>query len=1150
MARQNRRSGDIDFLSIAEGGSGAASLEAFRQQHEFVALDDPRIIKVMAGAGSAPELKIDSVADLSVFRPELIGPSSINIGETAQFLIANRDLSVTYSAQSEHGVVRVEEGLVYFTLTNNSSTLSNAVFSVNGFNYSLAIVNTGPVAGTALVSAVKNSTSTILAISATEYKSNDGSVYGGIEYQVSLDYDFEQLVNNGKSSINSVNVTVDLVDTLYIRMRYISSTGVNGQWFYSDPVIASEIKSSIAKPYGVGALTTDNETYTLLIKGSKFLSASGLTLKAIEVEEYSDSELLSMQNSSMVSTTVEEFSSAYTPASSYAYIRFRYKDTGNNLSEWSNVIRLSASGAYNENPIAEYQKISEPLPYQRGEFGYNTRISEDGKILVATSHSNNIHGAVYIFKRINDKWTFHQYLGYPDATGASNALFGTQIQISSDGGLVFIAARAAMADLSGAVYVYRYDSTVDQWVRRDTILNHDKIVDKSFGSAIHISADGSKLIIADNFRYNIYSGKTRVDPRLYFYSYVGTEWILDQTLSFAGSWNSVNDRGFFASAGAANITFDRFVFTAPRHNSENGIMWNLAKVNGIWTIVNSLTHSKGFGDSLVANADLSEVIVGGGQNNGTNTGAGFLRFLSYDSATSTYIVTSPIVSPAQTGTGFGYKIARNSAGNLLLVTARLINSSTGEVYLYKKFGSEWIRINVYAASDKKTGEEFGSGAWFDEANNEIIINANAWGSQGVGSLYLFKPEAVEYTDLYVNNTNEYEIINDYILPAGSNFGAISRAIDNNETILVRISANPDTNLADGSHYIAQLQKRNGVWVKTAVITRPQAFTAAGFGTKIEHCQLTDMLAISQASNSAVDAGAVHIYKRDASGTWQLLQSLTSQTDPTGNAYGFDQALSGDGTTLVVGQIRGNNAELGTSGGRGCLHVYKLENSIWVFKQLITSDFATATSVGLGSSVDITYDGSRIAAGAWNYSNPSLGIYGLSYVFVRNLDGQYVQESRLLPSNVTAKNDLGRYIRISAAGDRIFAAARNDNEFGTGSGAVYVYRRDGTTWVLEQKLTAPVPLPGDSLPSEFEISEAGDMVVSGSRTRDSSRGEVWFHKRNGTSWSVVRTFKPNDLKAGDSLGTSIYGSKDLSTVYLTVLVGDTAYGSGQVYIVKN
>lgn len=1152
MARQNRRSGDIDFLSIAEGGSGVSDLSAFRNQYGFIAKDDPRVIKVLPGNSGAPELKIDSVADLSVIRPDLSGPSKINPGETIQFLIQNRDVSVNYEVSSSHGYVRQEDGIIYFTLTNNSSAINIATFSVNGFIYSVEVSSSGPLTGTVLLSAVKTYDSVILNIKATDFKSNDASVLSGIEYQVSSNYDFTDIVHTSKASGLNDKITIGITDTLYVRVRYITAIGTYGNWFYSDPIVTSELKNSVAKPYGVGAITTDSSAYTLLLKGSKFLSAIDLTLKSIEIEEYSDAVLSKLTNATSITTTSEDIQSVYTPSSTYVYIRFRYVDSMNNKSEWSNTIRLSVNGAYKTLPVAEVQKIVEPYPYAQGEFGFKTEISQDGKLMVVSSHFNNKNGAFYIFKRINDKWSMHQFITYPDTPGTSSAAFANALKITHDAKTIFVGARNAFSDMSGAVYVYAYDLASDSWVKRDTITNHDKIAQSGFGTGIIISKDGTKLIISDTFRGTLFSGKTRVDPRLYFYSYNGTAWTLDQTLSFTGGWTTTADRGSFGIEGAVNDTFDRLVFTAPRYNADQGILWNCVKTNGTWTILNSAQDSSiGYGDSLYANSDLSELIVGSGQTNGTVKGAGTIKFLSYNSATSKYTVTNPIISPPATGTGFGYKIAANTAMDTLLIGARLVNSSTGEVYLYKKINGAWIMVYVYLASDGKTGEEFGVSFTIDEVNKEILICANAWANQGIGSLYVHRPQIVEYTDRFIpKDGGNYEIINDFLAPAGASVGVSGVVFDNDTKILTRIIGNPDNNTADGTSHVAQFEKINGEWVKTAAIKQPDGYTAAGFGHVICHSPVTDIMMISQSANVNNVPFYVHCYKRNAQGIWGLFQTLSSVSDPTNNAFGFSAAVSEDGLTLAVGSLKGTNASLGTSGGRGSVHIYKWENSAWVYKQLLVPDIPEGINAAFGAAVDITSDGSRIAIGAWGFNDATAGIYGLSYVFVRQVDGSYIKESRLLPTNNTVKNDLGRFIKISRNGDRVFSAARNDNEFGTGSGALYVYRRDGTTWVLETKLTGPTPIEGDSYPSDFDISDDGDMVCAGARSRNGNKGVVWFHKRTGTNWSVVKTFSPSSLKPGDFLGTNAFGNSDLSLVFIQSIIGDTAYGSGQIYVVES
>lgn len=1146
MARQNRRSGDIDFLSIAEGGSGAASLEAFRQQHEFVANDDPRVIKVLSAPGQGPELKINSVSDMNIIRPELVGPTTINIGETARFLIANRDISAVYSVESEHGSIRQSDGFIYFTPLENSSTIENFTFKVNGFIYSIAVNNVGPLAGSVLVSAVKTATNLILAISATEYKSNDGSTFAAFEYQIATDYDFDNVVDSGKTVQNSIQVIIDLTDVLYVRIRNISSNYATSQWFYGSPIVAANLKQNIAKPFGVAALTYDYDTYTLKIKGNKFLSSTGLSLKAVIVEEYSDSELTVLENETFITTTTENFQKSYTPVSTYGYIRFKYIDTANNQSDWSNTIRVGTSGAYVTLPVAEFQKIPEPTPFALGQFGFRTVISDDGKILVVSAFASNRDGMFYIYRRTVSGWVMSQLINYPDAPGSTAAAFGNILHISGDGKLIFVNAPYAFEDMSGAVYVYRYDEASDLWVKRDTISNHNKITNGSFSTSMHVTKDGSKLIIGDNFRYNLYAEKTRIDPVLYFYSYVNNAWVLDGSLSFPGSWANTSYRGQFGIGIAVNSTYDKLILTAPRHNVEKGIVFYAKKVSGVWTIIQNFTGADGLGDSLVANADLSELIIGAGQTNNiaSITGTGVVEIYSYDTVNDRYSLSYTIPSPTTTGSGFGYKINANSTGNLLLIGARRVSDSAGEAHLYKKYSSEWRRVNTFEASDRKAGEEFGVEHRFDDANNEIVIGANAWGSSSIGSIYVFKPEVVEYTDTYMNSATGFEVIDQYTLPSFSALGQGLTISGDNNTLAFSVSTF-ENGIKIGRSVLHIYKRVNGNWVKRFEIKNnsPISDLDYNFAAIISLDYNGTRVAVNDNSGNA-RAGYFHVYRIDSEEP--VLEFSRTETEYNrGNFASSLVKIDKNGELLIVGAP---TAAIST-GYQGAVYIYKRTGTTWTLHQRINS--TKNNNNQLGTAGVISDDCSLIAIGEWLSTSTTTYVGGSVTIYQRNADGQYSEATSITTRNNTNVGaNFGRMLVANGDFDRIAVSARRDNELSDNRGAIYIFKRTtGNNWIIEAKLNSPVPDADISLGIGLATNADMSILAVGGSGYNGTRGVIFIYKRTGSTWTHVKSLKPDTLISGDSFGVLIAMSSDGTELYARIAKGTNAYGSGQVAIFK-
>ncbi|HEX5059208.1 MAG TPA: FG-GAP repeat protein [Kofleriaceae bacterium] len=118
-----------------------------------------------------------------------------------------------------------------------------------------------------------------------------------------------------------------------------------------------------------------------------------------------------------------------------------------------------------------------------------------------------------------------------------------------------------------------------------------------------------------------------------------------------------------------------------------------------------------------------------------------------------------------------------------------------------------------------------------------------------------------------------------------------------------------------------------------------------------------------------------------------------------------------------------------------------------------------------------------------------------------------------------------------------------------AGAAYVYRRTGTTWAFEAKLTPTVADMNDLFGTSVAID--GDSIVVGAFGEASSNGTAtdnaapnagaaYVFTRSGTAWSQQAYLKATNIDAADRFGTSVAIAGD------TVIVGapgESSSGTG-------
>ena len=107
--------------------------------------------------------------------------------------------------------------------------------------------------------------------------------------------------------------------------------------------------------------------------------------------------------------------------------------------------------------------------------------------------------------------------------------------------------------------------------------------------------------------------------------------------------------------------------------------------------------------------------------------------------------------------------------------------------------------------------------------------------------------------------------------------------------------------------------------------------------------------------------------------------------------------------------------------------------------------------------------------------------------------------------------------VSISGTTAAVGASNTS---SGKGAVYIFVRNINTsvWTLQQTLTATDGVAGDNFGAAVSLS--GDNVAIGAPNHNASAGAVYTFKRSGTTWTPSTMLTATGGAAGDQLGFSV------------------------------
>lgn len=340
-----------------------------------------------------------------------------------------------------------------------------------------------------------------------------------------------------------------------------------------------------------------------------------------------------------------------------------------------------------------------------------------------------------------------------------------------------------------------------------------------------------------------------------------------------------------------------------------------------------------------------------------------------------------------------------------------------------------------------------------------------------------------------------------------------------------------------------------------------------------------------ADDSAVDAGAVYVFARQADASWRQQAYIKASNTDAGDMFGVP-ALSADGNTLAVGASRedGNGEDPSDNSAQqsGAVYVYvRSTEGVWT-QQAYLKSATPAENEYFGLGVSLSADGNRLAAGA------PLGGAGAVHVFERDANA-WQRQSVLTASGGEQGDALGASVALSADGTTLAAGAPSEDSGAAGidgdaadngaedAGAVYVFSLSGSEWQQAAYLKADNPDQEDNFGVRVALSGNGLVLAVGVDEEDSSAtgingdgtdnsadeaGAAYVFVHSDGGWMQDAYIKAGNTGAGDEFGAAVALNQDGSILAVgseaesgsgTGLAGDpednSAFKAGAAYVYR-
>jgi hypothetical protein len=188
----------------------------------------------------------------------------------------------------------------------------------------------------------------------------------------------------------------------------------------------------------------------------------------------------------------------------------------------------------------------------------------------------------------------------------------------------------------------------------------------------------------------------------------------------------------------------------------------------------------------------------------------------------------------------------------------------------------------------------------------------------------------------------------------------------------------------------------------------------------------------------------------------------------------------------------------------------------------------------GWTVSLTADGQTALVGA-----PGRTI-GAAYVFVQR-GGKWSEQQELDSPAGAAQDGYGWSVTLAGDGGTALVSAYTGNGL---NGIVYSYARQGGSYVLDGRITAPDGAAGDAFGASVSLSGLGNVALIGAPDHNGDQGAAYVFVHGGRSWSEQREFQDPGA-AGEAYGYSVSEAAD----GLTGVVGAPLAngGDGAAYV---
>ncbi len=307
-----------------------------------------------------------------------------------------------------------------------------------------------------------------------------------------------------------------------------------------------------------------------------------------------------------------------------------------------------------------------------------------------------------------------------------------------------------------------------------------------------------------------------------------------------------------------------------------------------------------FGYSVALSANGSTALVGAQGGTGpVDTqvpGAAYVFTRSGSTWSQQAMLTA---SDRAVGDHFGISVALADNGSTALIGAYVddvgVNANQGSAYVFTRSGSTWSQQTMLTAADGAANDYFGRSVGLSSDGNTAIIGANMktiGANTRQGAAYIFTRSGSTWGQqarLTATDGGAYDWLG----------AAVGLSSDGNTALAGAEGHTVGANATQGAAYV--FTRSGAAWTQQARLAALDGESSDMFGgaAALSPNGNTALLGAHWDMVNNIMTGSAYVFTRSGT-TWAQDARLTAADSANGDNFGMSVALSGDGSSLLVG----------------------------------------------------------------------------------------------------------------------------------------------------------------------------------------------------------------------------------------------------------